>query len=53
MVSKVQKTSSNQGHDYTPIKFFDCIAEYFKPSTLDTDNLLRCEFCNKENRSII
>ena len=51
MVSRSQKSTS--GHDYTSINFYDCIADYFKSTTLDTDNLLRCEFCNKANRSSI
>ena len=47
-----QKTGSHN-IDYTAVNFFDCLADYFKASTLDLDNLRRCEYCHKENHSII
>ena len=52
MVMSSQKTGSHN-LDYTAVNFFDCLADYFKASTLDLDNLRRCEYCHKENHSII
>ena len=52
MVMSSQKTGSHN-IDYTAVNFFDCLADYFKASTLDLDNLRRCEYCHKENHSII
>ena len=39
--------------DYKKIDFFDCVADYFKSVTLDTDNLLTCQMCNQLNKSQI
>ena len=48
-----QQKSSSHNIDYNKINFFDCLNDYFKSTTLDIDNLRRCEYCHKENHSII
>ena len=37
--------------DYAAVNFFDCLADYFKTTTMG-DCLRRCEYCHKENHSI-
>jgi len=52
MVLNQQKIGSHN-IDYNKINFFDCLNDYFRSTTLDIDNLRRCEYCHKENHSII
>lgn len=52
MVHDHQKRGSNN-IDYNKVNFFDCLADFFKSSTLDVDNLRKCEYCHKENHSIL
>lgn len=52
MVLNQQKEGSHN-IDYNKVNFFDCLADYFKSTTLDTDNLRRCEFCARENQAIL
>ena len=53
MVSNHQKRGPSQNIDYNKVNFFDCLADFFKCTTLDVENLRKCEYCHKENHSIL
>ena len=53
MVLNQQKRGSHNTIDYNKVNFFDCLSDYFKSTTLDVDNLRQCEYCHKENHSIL
>lgn len=46
-----QQKSGSHNIDYNKINFFDCLADYFKSTSLETDR--RCEYCHKDNHSMI
>lgn len=48
-----QKGSGSSHVDYNKVNFFDCLQDYFKKSPLDSEILRRCEYCHKENNSVI
>ena len=48
-----QQKSGSHNLDYNKVNFFDCLADYFKATTLDIENLRKCEYCHKENHSMI
>lgn len=53
MVMNSQKGSGSSHVDYNKVNFFDCLLDFFKKTPLDSDNLRRCEYCHKENHSVI
>lgn len=53
MVLNQQKRGSHNTIDYNKVNFFDCLSDYFKSTTLDVENLRQCEYCHKENHSIL
>ena len=46
-----QQKSGSHNIDYNKINFFDCLADYFKSTMLESDR--RCEYCHKVNNSMI
>ena len=45
MITKVSEKASFK----EPVDFTECMDEYFKTETLEKDNMMDCEHCDKKN----